>query len=82
MIAKTGIEGTSVYALSSLLRDKIIATGAAELIIDLLPDVSEEKILAQLNKPRLHLRFINRNCFGKFTQMANSEKYKSFMRSR
>lgn len=52
MIAKTGIEGTSVYALSSVLRDKILATGSAELIIDLLPDISEEKILAQLNKPR------------------------------
>lgn len=52
MIAKTGIEGTSVYALSSLLRDKIIAAGTAELAIDLLPDISEEKILVQLNKPR------------------------------
>jgi uncharacterized flavoprotein (TIGR03862 family) len=52
MIAKTGIEGTSVYALSSVLRDKILATGYTELIIDLLPDINEEKILAQLNKPR------------------------------
>ncbi len=52
MIAKTGIEGTSVYALSSILRDRIIATGTVDLVIDLLPDVSEEKILAQLNKPR------------------------------
>ncbi len=52
MIAKTGIEGTSVYALSALLRDTILAKGSAELIIDLLPDLSEEKIIAQLNKPR------------------------------
>lgn len=52
MIANTGIEGTSVYALSSVLRNKIISTGTAELIIDLLPDISEEKILLQLNKPR------------------------------
>jgi uncharacterized flavoprotein (TIGR03862 family) len=52
MIVKTGIEGTSVYALSSLLRDKILFNKTAELVIDLLPDVSEEKIISQLNKPR------------------------------
>jgi len=52
MIAKTGIEGTSVYALSACLRDAIIEKGSAELSIDLLPDLSEEKIFSQLNKPR------------------------------
>jgi uncharacterized flavoprotein (TIGR03862 family) len=52
MLAKTGIEGTSVYALSAILRDTIVAKGSATLMLDLLPDVSEEKILAQLNKPR------------------------------
>ncbi|RYY77371.1 MAG: TIGR03862 family flavoprotein [Gammaproteobacteria bacterium] len=51
-IAKTGIEGTSVYALSAKLRDSILAKGFAELIVDLLPDLTTEKILAQLNKPR------------------------------
>ena len=52
MLAKTGIEGTSVYALSAILRDKIIAQGSTELLIDLLPDLSQEKILTLLNKPR------------------------------
>lgn len=52
MLAKTGIEGTSVYALSAMLRDKIIAQGSAELLIDLLPDLSHEKILTLLNKSR------------------------------
>ena len=52
MLAKTGIEGTSVYALSAILRDKIMAQGSAGLLIDLLPDLSHEKILALLNKPR------------------------------
>lgn len=52
MLAKTGIEGTSVYALSAILRDKILAQGSAELLIDLLPDLTYEKILALLNKPR------------------------------
>jgi uncharacterized flavoprotein (TIGR03862 family) len=52
MLAKTGIEGTSVYALSAILRDKIMTQGSASLLIDLLPDLSYEKILALLNKPR------------------------------
>lgn len=52
MIAKTGIEGTSVYALSSVLRNNILAGKKAELVIDLLPDLSEEKIITLLNKPR------------------------------
>lgn len=52
MIVKTGIEGTSVYALSSVLRNNILAGKPAELVIDLLPDFSEEKIIALLNKPR------------------------------
>ncbi len=51
-ITKTGIEGTSVYALSASLRDSILAKGFAELSVDLLPDLTLEKILAQLNKPR------------------------------
>jgi uncharacterized flavoprotein (TIGR03862 family) len=52
MIVQTGIEGTSVYALSSHLRNNLLAGKAAELILDLLPDLTEEKIIAQLNKPR------------------------------
>lgn len=52
MLVKTGIEGTSVYALSALLRDLIIANGCAQLDIDLLPDIAFEKIMTQLNKPR------------------------------
>lgn len=52
ILAKTGIEGTSVYALSAVLRDLIMAKGCAPLTIDLLPDMAVENILSQLNKPR------------------------------
>lgn len=52
MVTNAGIEGTSVYALSAVLRDAIISKGSANLILDLLPDLSEEKILNLLNKPR------------------------------
>lgn len=52
MLAKTGIEGTSIYALSAPLRELICARGSACLHLDLLPDIPREKILAQLQKPR------------------------------
>jgi uncharacterized flavoprotein (TIGR03862 family) len=52
VITKTGIEGTSIYALSGSLRDLILARNEAQLHIDLLPDVGIDKIIAQLNKPR------------------------------
>lgn len=52
IIADYGIEGTSVYALSRLLREQLARTGSAELQLDLLPDLSCEKILAALSKPR------------------------------
>ncbi len=52
LITATGIEGTSVYALSASLRDLILARGEAQLHIDLLPDLDLDKIIVQLNKPR------------------------------
>lgn len=52
MIAKTGIEGTSIYALSAHLRELIAQHGSANLYVDLLPDLSVEKIIAKLDKPR------------------------------
>ncbi len=52
MIANTGIEGTSVYALSNVLRELISERGTAELVVDLMPDTSLEKLNALLAKPR------------------------------
>lgn len=48
----TGVEGSLVYAASSLLRDEIIRTGSATLYLDLLPDMSAEKVLAEVRHPR------------------------------
>ena len=39
VITRDGLEGGAVYALSPLLREAIDASGAAELIVDLLPDM-------------------------------------------
>jgi uncharacterized flavoprotein (TIGR03862 family) len=48
----TGIEGSLVYAVSSLLRDEIARSGSATLHLDLMPDRSAEQVLAQVAHPR------------------------------
>ncbi len=48
----TGIEGSLVYAASSLLRDEIAAHGHATLHLDLLPDHPCERVLAEVRHPR------------------------------
>ena len=48
----TGVEGSLVYAASSLLRDEIIRSGHATLQLDLLPDMSAERVLAEVQHPR------------------------------
>jgi len=48
----TGVEGSLVYAVSSLLRDEIAAHGHATFHLDLLPDHSPERVLAEVRHPR------------------------------
>ncbi len=52
MITRTGIEGSTIYALSAPLRDEIAAKGEATLAIDLRPDVPEDVLAKQLSAPR------------------------------
>lgn len=52
IISDYGIEGTGVYALSKYLRESLAQNGSALLNIDLLPDLTSEKIIQRLNKPR------------------------------
>ena len=48
----TGVEGSLVYAASSLLRDEIAAHGSATFMLDLLPDKSAGQVLAEVRHPR------------------------------
>ena len=48
----TGVEGSLVYAASSLLRDEIAAHGSATFMLDLLPDKSVEQVLVEVRHPR------------------------------
>lgn len=48
----TGVEGSLVYAVSALLRDEIETHGSATFHLDLLPDHSPERVLAEVRHPR------------------------------
>jgi predicted flavoprotein YhiN len=48
----TGVEGSLIYAASSLLRDEISANGSATLQLDLLPHKSLEEVLVEVRHPR------------------------------
>jgi uncharacterized flavoprotein (TIGR03862 family) len=52
MITRAGIEGGAVYALSSQLRDAILAHGEAALLVALRPDAGAGELTAKLEAPR------------------------------
>ena len=52
MVTRYGLEGGAVYALSADLRDAIARDGAAELVVDLRPDLDEAALAARLARPR------------------------------
>jgi uncharacterized flavoprotein (TIGR03862 family) len=52
VVTASGIEGGLVYALSAAIRDDIAAHGKATVWIDLLPDHSPERVLAEVSHPR------------------------------
>lgn len=48
----TGVEGSLIYAASSLIRDEIARSGQAQIRLDLLPDRSAEAVAQQTGHPR------------------------------
>jgi uncharacterized flavoprotein (TIGR03862 family) len=52
VVTATGLEGSLVYAVSSLLRDEITRHRQATFTIDLLPDRSLDHVTAQVRHPR------------------------------
>ena len=48
----SGLEGSLVYAASAALRDAVARDGQAGFLLDLLPDVPAEKVLAAVRHPR------------------------------
>jgi len=52
MVTRYGLEGGALYALSADLREAIAREGAAELVVDLRPDLDEAALAARLARPR------------------------------
>ena len=52
IITPTGFEGSLIYSLSSVIRNKIEQNGQAEVFLDLLPDVGHSQLVAALSKDR------------------------------
>jgi uncharacterized flavoprotein (TIGR03862 family) len=52
VVTASGIEGGLVYALSAAIRDQIAARGRATVWVDLLPDHSLDRVLAEVTHPR------------------------------
>jgi len=52
MITADGIEGGLIYALSAGLRDKIAASGAVQVYLDLLPDKDSKQVMNEITHPR------------------------------
>lgn len=48
MITPFGIEGSGVYALSNLIRDKIYSQGSAHLHLDLRPSISLDELIQKI----------------------------------
>jgi uncharacterized flavoprotein (TIGR03862 family) len=49
---QSGVEGSLIYAASAQLRDEIIKKGRATFMLDLLPDMSADKVLQEVSHPR------------------------------
>lgn len=52
VITETGVEGGVIYAVSSYLRDEILAKGVATLRLDLAPDRDVPRLTHDLARPR------------------------------
>ncbi|WEF34471.1 TIGR03862 family flavoprotein [Pseudoduganella chitinolytica] len=52
VVTATGVEGSLVYAMSAPVRDAIAAHGSATIELDLLPDLTHERVLEEVARPR------------------------------
>ncbi|BCZ79097.1 hypothetical protein SAMN04487926_12652 [Paraburkholderia steynii] len=52
VVTSTGIEGSLVYALSSVIRDRLLANGEATITLDLAPGLSAQRVIDEVTRPR------------------------------
>jgi uncharacterized flavoprotein (TIGR03862 family) len=60
VVSRWGVEGSLVYAHAAVLRDGIERDGSAQLLIDLMPGRSVERLTADLARQPKKLSFSNR----------------------
>ncbi|MYM93513.1 TIGR03862 family flavoprotein [Duganella vulcania] len=52
VVTQGGVEGSLIYALSAALRDQIAANGSTTIHLDLLPDLSPQRVADEVARPR------------------------------
>ncbi|TBU90996.1 TIGR03862 family flavoprotein [Stutzerimonas kirkiae] len=52
VLTEKGVEGSLVYALSAAIREEIARHGSALILLDLLPERSQQQLAQALGKPR------------------------------
>jgi len=52
VLTKGGVEGSLIYTFSAAIRDEIKANGNADILLDLAPGKSLERVLEDLKRPR------------------------------
>ncbi|MEM5388055.1 TIGR03862 family flavoprotein [Paraburkholderia phymatum] len=52
VVTSTGIEGSLVYALSSTIRDRLLAEGGATIRLDLAPGLTAQRVIDEVTRPR------------------------------
>jgi uncharacterized flavoprotein (TIGR03862 family) len=60
VISRHGIEGSLVYGHAAALRDRLAAEGGAELVVDLMPGRSEDRLARDLARQHAKESFSNR----------------------
>ncbi len=52
VLTDTGVEGSLIYSFASRIRDTMAQTGPVQLLLDLLPDHTADRVLAEVSRPR------------------------------
>jgi uncharacterized flavoprotein (TIGR03862 family) len=60
VISQNGVEGSLIYAHSAMLRDRLDAGGQANLVLDLMPDRSADRIAKDLGRQKSKESFSSR----------------------
>jgi len=52
LLTETGVEGNLIYALSAMIRERIAADGEVTIALDLVPGLTQERVVAEVTRPR------------------------------